>query len=166
MTTARRSAFTLGELGAVVAATGIVIAVGYSAYNTYRVKHEVAEGITVASELIPAVTEFFLRHGEVPAQRDLTYPIGSALTSSAVVGSVTVIDGRIDVLYGPLADPAIAGQQLSLMPYETVDRHVVWICGNRVPGPGLEPLGFAGGGRKAVQLSTTIEPRYLSSSCR
>ncbi len=166
MTSARRSAITLAELGAVVAATVVVIAVAYSAFDTYRVKHEVAEGITVASELIPAVTEFFHRHGEVPTQRELTYPPGTALGSSIVVGSVTVVDGRIDVLYGPLADRAIAGRQISLTPYETVDRHVVWICGNRAPGPGLEPLGFAGGGRTATQLSTTIEPRYLSQSCR
>jgi len=88
------------------------------------------------------------------------------LASSTVVASVTIVDGRIDVLYGSLADPALAGRQISLTPYETVDRHVVWTCGNRVPGPGLEPLGFAGGGRTAVQLPTTIEPRYLSRSCR
>ncbi len=166
MTAVRRSAFTLGELAAVVAATGIVIAAGYSAYNSYRVTHEVAEGITVASELIPAVTEFYHRHGEVPSQPELAYPAGTALASSAVVGSVTVVDGRIDVLYGPQADPAIAGRQISLTPYETVDRHVVWICGNRMPGPGLELLGFAGGGRRAAQISTPIEPRYLPPSCR
>jgi hypothetical protein len=166
MTTAPRSAFTPGELAAVIAATSIVIAALYSAYDTHRVKREVAEGINVASELIPAVTEFFHRHGEVPTQSELTYLVGTALASSTVVGSVKVVDGRIEVLYGPLADPAIAGRQISLTPYETVDRHVVWICGDRTPGPGLELLGFAGGGRKAAQLSTTIEPRYLSQSCR
>jgi type IV pilus assembly protein PilA len=166
MTSARRSAITLAELGAVVAATVIVIAVAYSAYDTYLVKQEVAEGITAASELIPAVTEFYHRHGEVPTQGELTYPQGTALALSSVVGSVTVANGRIDVVYGPRADPAIAGRQISLTPYETVDRHVVWICGNRMPGPGLEPLGFAGGGRQAAQISTTIEPRYLSQSCR
>jgi type IV pilus assembly protein PilA len=168
---ARRSAFTLGELAALVAATGIVISVAYSAYDTYRIRHEVDEGITVASELIPAVTEFFQLHGEVPMERQLTFPAGTlalstTLASSTVVGSVTVVDGRIDVLYGPLADRAIAGRQISLTPYETVDRHVVWICGDRKPGPGLEPLGFAGGGRTAVQLPTTIESRYLSRWCR
>jgi hypothetical protein len=166
MTAARRSAFTFGELGAVIAATCIVIAVGYSAYDTYRVRHEVAEGVTVASELIPAVTEFFRRHGEIPTQRELNFPADAASGSSAVVGSVTVVDGRIDVLYGPLADPAIAGRQISLMPYETVTRHVVWICGNRIRGLGLEPLGFSAGGRTAKPLATTIEPRYLPQSCR
>jgi hypothetical protein len=134
-----------------------------SAYRTYRIRHEVADGITAASELIATVTEFFQRYGEVPTQADLIHP---ALPSSTVIGSVTVVDGRIDVLYGPLADPAIAGRQLSLTPYETVDRHVVWLCGNREPDPGLELLGFAGGGRRAAQLSTTIEPRYLPQSCR
>jgi hypothetical protein len=168
----RRSAFTLGEFAAVVLATGVVAAAGHVAHDSYRVKGEVAEGIIVASKLIPAVTEFFHRHGEAPTERELTYPAGTAsdsstgLASSTIVGSVTVVDGRIDVLFGPMANRAIAGRQISLTPYETVDRHVVWVCGNRLPGPGLEPLGFAGGGRLAERLSTTIEPRYLSTSCR
>jgi hypothetical protein len=163
---ARRSAFTLGELAAVVVATGIVIAAGYSAHDTYRIKREVAEGVAAGSGLIALITELYHRHGEVPTPRELTHPAGTALTSSTVVGSMTVVDGRIDVLYGPLADPAIAGRQISLMPYETVDRHLVWICGNRTPSPGLEPLGFAGGGRQAAPLATTIERRYLPESCR
>jgi hypothetical protein len=47
-----------------------------------------------------------------------------------------------------------------------VGRDIVWICGNALPGAGLEPLGFAGGARRAVQTITTIDARYLPSACR
>jgi hypothetical protein len=167
LTTRRPSAFTLSELGAVLAATGIVAALAYSTYRTHTVRSEVREGLELASDLIPAITELFHRHGEVPAT--IAAPpqdAGPGLGASQFVESVTVVDGRIDVLYGRRADPAIAGRRISLTPYETVDRHVVWICGNEIPGPGLEPLGFADGGRQAMQVPTTIEARYLSGPCR
>jgi hypothetical protein len=70
------------------------------------------------------------------------------------------------VLYGAQADPSIAGRRISLTPYETVEGSVVWLCGNETPGPGLKPLGFAGGTRQAAQIPTTIEARYLSGPCR
>ncbi len=162
----RQSAISLGELGAVIAVTGIVVGLAYSAYHTYQVRREVSEGLTTASELIPLVTELFRRNGEVPAQLETPQHLSAALSSSSVVESVNVVDGRIDILYSATASPAIAGQRISLTPYETVERHVVWLCGNRMPGAGLEPLGFASGGRQALQLATTIEARYLSQPCR
>jgi type IV pilus assembly protein PilA len=163
---ARRSAFTLGELAAVLAATCTLGVLGHTGYRTHQVRSEVARAIAGASELIPAVTEHYRRHGEVPAQQNFEDAAVAAFAPTAAVSSVTIVDGRIDVLFGPLADPAIAGRRISLTPYETVDRHVVWVCGDRRPGPGLEPLGFAAGGRSAVPLATTIEPRYLSQPCR
>ena len=55
------------ELGGRARGTGIVVAalrtrpIGPTASGS-----EVSEGIALANELIPAVTEFFHRHGEVP----------------------------------------------------------------------------------------------------
>jgi hypothetical protein len=82
------------------------------------------------------------------------------------VASVAISDGRIDIRYESGADPVIAGHTLSLTPFETASRDVVWVCGNALPGAGLEPLGFAGGAQRAVQTITTIDPRYLPSECR
>ena len=164
--TRRRSAISFGELAGIVGVTCIVLALGYSAYRTYRVQREVADGLVLASALVPAVTELFRRHEEVPGEIDVARLLGSDATSSAIVESVVVVDGRIDVLYGNRADAAIAGRRISLTPYETVERNVVWLCGNQIPGAGLQPLGFASGGRQAVQIPTTIEPLYLTQSCR
>jgi hypothetical protein len=162
----RQSAVKLVELAAAIAVTCILAAVAYSAYRTYEGKRQVADGIAVASELIPFVTEHFRRHGEVPTNLDAFGGSLPRLPLGSIVRSVSVVDGRIDVVYDDQADAAIAGRQLSLTPFETVERSVVWICGNRIPDPGLEPLGFAGGGRSSVQIPTTIERRYLSRHCR
>lgn len=160
----RQSATTLVELAAVAAATCVVAALIYSAYRTYDVKRQVADGIAVGSELIPIVTELFHRHGEVPA--DLHAAGDPLAAQSHIVESVKIVDGRIDIVYSERADPAIAGRQVSLTPFETAGRTVVWVCGNQIPGAGLKPLGFAGGGLRSQQIPTTIERRYLSPHCR
>jgi type IV pilus assembly protein PilA len=100
----------------------------------------------------------------VPAT--LESPLAHSEHASPFVESVTIVTGRIDVLYGAQADPSIVGRRISLTPYETVEGNVAWLCGNEAPGPGLQPLGFAAGGRQAAQIPTTIEARYLSGPCR
>ena len=165
--TRRRSAFTPLELVAVVATTAIVAAVGYSAYRTYDIRDQVQEGVSAAGEIMPHVEEFLRRHGEVPTDLAALPPHSSGSPeANAVVEAVTVVDGRIDVLFGASANPSIAGRTISVTPYETADMQVVWVCGNEAPGLGLVPLGFAGGGRQASQVPTTVEDRYLSSDCR
>ena len=165
--TRRRSAFTPLELVAVVGTTAIVAAAGYSAYRTYSVRDQVHEGLAAAGEIRPYVDEFFRRHGEVPPELAALRPhVSASLEASAVVEAVTVVDGRIDVVFGAGADASIAGRTISVTPYETADMQVVWVCGNEAPGLGLVPLGFAGGGRQASQVPTTVDDRYLSSDCR
>jgi type IV pilus assembly protein PilA len=163
----RQLAFTVLELVVVIALTGIVGALAYSAHRTYTIRGEVADGIRDAKKLTTSIGTAFRRYGEAPAttaEAEGSSAIGKS--GSIFVASIVVEDGRIDVLYGNRASTAIAGRRLSLTPYETASLDVVWVCGNEVPGPGLQPLGFAGGGRQAVQIATTIETRYLPSTCR
>ena len=86
--------------------------------------------------------------------------------TSDYVESLQIVDGRIDLRFGVEASPAIAGRTLSLTPFETAAQEIVWVCGNRVPGPGLQPLGFANGSRRSIQVLSNIQPRYLPSNCR
>jgi Tfp pilus assembly protein PilE len=165
--TRRRSAFTPLELVAVVATTAIVAALSYSAYRTYDVRGQVHEGLAAAGEIRPRVEEFFRRRGEVPTDlAAVTLQSSGSPEASEIIEAVTVVDGRIDILFGARADASIAGRTISVTPYETADMQVIWVCGNEEPGTGLVPLGFAGGGRQASQVPTTVEDRYLSSNCR
>lgn len=156
--------FTMVELVAVVAVTGIVAALVFSAYRTHLVRTQVATGIERAMVVAPSIVDSFRRTGEVPADHGAA---GIHETGpSTYVSDLQILDGRIDIVYGRQADGSIAGRRLSLTPYETADLEVVWLCGNKIPQPGLEPLGFAGGGRQSLQLPTTVPSRYLPRSCR
>jgi type IV pilus assembly protein PilA len=156
--------FTAVELAAVIAVTVFVGALGYSAWRTYTVRRQVAEGVAAVGAVRDAVVRAFRSNGEVPPS--LTEAGIVPFASGRLVESITVENGRIDVVYGGQADEAIVGRRLSLTPYETATSEIIWLCGNEIPEPGLHPLGFVGGGRQALQVTTTIEPRYLPRPCR
>jgi type IV pilus assembly protein PilA len=159
--------FTLVELVATVAVTALVAAVGLSAYRTYVVRDQVAATLVFSEALQARVAESFRRFGVPP--RDATeagMPPDAGRSLGAHVASVAIADGRIDIRFSDAADSALAGRTLSLTPFETVGSDVVWVCGNALPGAGLQPLGFAGGAHRALQTITTIEARYLPPSCR
>jgi hypothetical protein len=163
----RRSALKPLEVAAVIFITGVVVTVLYSAYRTHRVRGEVSEGVALAATIAPLLADRF-RHAD-GISPELSAAIPSAFhktLAGSLIESVAVVDGRIDVVFSEAADSAISGRRISLTPYETADMSVVWLCGNELPGPGLEPLGFARGGPQAVQIPSTIEPRYLTTDCR
>jgi hypothetical protein len=127
----------------------------------------VGEGLALAYEIAPRVAAAFRRNGEPPADRSAAgLAAAQPHLRSPFVGEIDVVNGRIDVTYGRDADPVIATRRLSLTPYETASLSVVWICGNEIPGVGLQPLGFAGGGLQALQVPTTVEARYVPAACR
>ena len=109
----------------------------------------------------------FRRDGTPPPDHE-TVALAADLAEAAAefVESVEIVNGRIELRFGRSADEAIMGSVLSLTPFETAEQDVVWVCGNRAPSVGLQPLGFIGGARQATQALTTIDPRYLPSICR
>jgi type IV pilus assembly protein PilA len=159
--------FTLVELVAALAVTALVAAVGFSAYRTHVVRDQVAATLVRSEALQARVAESFQRFGVPPRDAADAGVLPDASRSLGDdVASVGITDGRIDIRFGDVADAAIAGRTLSLTPFETVGRDVVWVCGNALPGTGLKPLGFAGGAHRALQTITTIDARYLPSVCR
>jgi type IV pilus assembly protein PilA len=152
---------------AALAVTAVVAAAAVSAYRTYRVRSEIAHTVELSSSIRSRVAAAFHKTGLPPASLE---EAGLAADSRGAlweyVESVEVVDGRLDIRFGDRASGAIAGRTLSLTPFETAGRDVVWVCGNEPPSAGLAPLGFAAGGRRAVQPVTTIDRRYLPSACR
>jgi type II secretory pathway pseudopilin PulG len=159
--TAPAAAFTTIELLIVVALAVGVGALLTSAYRTFSVRAEVAASIDQTGPLRDAVAAAYGSSGEAPAAVS-----GPTPALRAGIASASVSDGRIDIVFGPDADPALTGRRLPLTPYESADGQVEWVCGNQIPGLGLQPLGFAAGGRQAVQIPATVELRYLPSQCR
>jgi len=163
----RQQGFTLIELMIVVAIIGILASLATSAYQTYSVRAQVSEGISLSANAKTPIVNFFQDRGEAPVNR-----IQAGLTANATdsVGSyvtaVAVVNGRIDITFGNRASAAVAGQSLSLTPYETASRAVVWVCGTSTVPAGLSLMGTASGGNAATAGGTTVLDRYLPSSCR
>jgi type IV pilus assembly protein PilA len=159
--------FTQLEAVIVLAATLLIVALVVTAVRAYLVRAEIEESIALAKYAQDQVTRAFRRSGTPPADNASAGVADDYVDGAArYVAEMRVTDGRIDLVFGPDASAALEGRTLSLTPFETADRQVVWVCGSREPGVGLNPLGFAAGGPLATRASTTIDPRYLPPSCR
>jgi prepilin-type N-terminal cleavage/methylation domain-containing protein len=163
----RSRGFTLIELLLVLSVTLLVGAMGLSAYRTYTVRAEIAASLGLATGIQDSVATAFRRAGVPPTDRlSAGLPADPGVAPATNVDSIDIANGRIEIRFSSGADAAIAGRTLSLTPFETADQEIVWVCGNKIPNVGLEPLGFAGGAHQAIQVLTTIESRYLPSTCR
>lgn len=156
------------ELVLAIGATCIVSALLVSMYRTHHVRAQVAASVADAAPAQRLVAAAFVREGIAPYDAMATGIDKTAreLAVGRYVDSIEVHHGRIDLRFGMNAHKAIAGKILSLTPFETVDREIVWVCGNQLPSVGLNPLGFATGINQAVRLGTAIEAHYLPPMCR
>ena len=163
----RASGFTLIELMIVVAIIGILASMAIPAYQSYTIRAQVSEGLNLASSSQPRVMEAYLNTGQAPATR-VAAGLSATPTDSngSYVGSVDIDNGVLVVTYGANASAQISGLTLTLTPYETNERGIVWRCGTAGVPSGLNPLGTAGGGNTAIYLAPTVPVQFLPPNCR
>jgi type IV pilus assembly protein PilA len=164
--------FTLIELMIVVAIIGILATVAIGTYQTYTIRAQVTEGLTLLGAVTTPVVDAFLNNGEAPRDR-----LEAGLSSNATdtfgnyVTQVEVDNGRAEVTFGFRANAIIENAKLSLTPYESGTGSVVWRCGNQpVPknpaGTDLQTLGTQAGSNAATYAASTVPTRYLPGNCR
>ena len=160
----RQSGFTLIELMIVVAIIAILASLAISAYQTYTVRAQIAEGINMAAGAKTPVIDAFNNTGEPPAGRpESGMSVPATDTRGKYVAQVDVFEGRIDVTFGGDSHAEIFGQTLSFTPYLTLGNSVVWRC-----GAATAPVGapLTGNGVTSAYLAPTVAQRYLPATCR
>lgn len=161
--TRQNAGFTLIELMIVVAIIGILASLAVSAYQTYTVRAQVAEGLSMASGAKVPIVDAFTSNGVAPADRAAAgIPPDPLSTRGNYVSGIDVIGGRVQITFGgPRAHQDIIGRTLSLTPYVTAGNTVVWRCGFApIPAGGTALTGGSN------HEDPTVERRYLPTTCR
>jgi len=157
--------FTLIELMIVIAIIGILASLAVSAYQTYTVRAQVAEGLNFASGAKDPVVDAYYNAGAPPADR-----VAAGMTAlptdtqGSYVAQVAIDNGRVDIMFGNNVHQDAFGDTLSLTPYQSAGGSFIWRCGYAAAPAGAALL--TGGGVTAAYQASTIDERYLPSTCR
>ncbi len=141
--TRRTQGFTLIELMIVVAIVGILAALAVPAYQSYVIRAQVAEGLSLSSGAKLAVNDYYSYSGSWPNDNaEAGLSDGDDITG-VYTKHIEIEDNVIEIKFGNDAHPAIFDEKIVLTASNT-DGAINWAC--------------AGDG--------DIEERYLPSACR
>ncbi|MGN2253515.1 pilin [Frateuria sp. GZRe12] len=140
--------FTLIELMIVVAIIAILAAIAIPAYQDYTIRSQVSEGMSLADGAKTAMSEFYNNKGHFPQANESAGIASAASITGNYVSEVNIgtTPGQIQVTYSNTA-PQKANDKINsdilILSAMTSAGSISWTCS-----------------------STTLESKYLPSSCR
>ncbi|HEZ5550269.1 TPA: pilin [Neisseria meningitidis] len=156
--------FTLIELMIVIAIVGILAAVALPAYQDYTARAQVSEAILLAEGQKSAVTEYYLNHGEWPANNTSAGVASSSKIKGKYVKEVEVKNGVVTAtMASSNVNNEIKGRKLSLWA-KRQDGSVKWFCGQ----PVTRDANATDDGvtADAAANGKKIDTKHLPSTCR
>ncbi|HEZ4509824.1 TPA: pilin [Neisseria meningitidis] len=154
--------FTLIELMIVIAIVGILAAVALPAYQDYTARAQVSEAILLAEGQKSAVTEYYLNHGEWPANNSSAGVATSSEIKGKYVKEVEVKNGVVTAtMASSNVNNEIKGKKLSLWA-KRQNGSVKWFCGQPVTRNDTATDVAAANGKTADNINT----KHLPSTCR
>ncbi|HFC8305207.1 TPA: pilin [Neisseria meningitidis] len=154
--------FTLIELMIVIAIVGILAAVALPAYQDYTARAQVSEAILLAEGQKSAVTEYYLNHGEWPANNSSAGVATSSEIKGKYVKEVEVKNGVVTAtMLSSGVNKEIQGKKLSLWA-KRQNGSVKWFCGQ----PVTRNANNADDVTAAATGTDKIDTKHLPSTCR
>jgi len=152
--------FTLVELMIVVAIIGILATISIPAYETYTVRAQLAEAMTIVGELKPLVRDYYKERGRFPANNQQSGAPEPQFLIGNYVRGITVKAGALSVELGNKINAQIEGKVLTIRP-AVVDGSpaspIAWLCGYSDPVPGMSAVG---------ENETDVPQQFLPTACR
>ena len=135
--------FTLIELMIVVAIIGILASLAIPAYQSYLIRAQIAEGLTLSGPLQNAVAVYFNDNGVFPTDNAEATAETADSYGGKYVSTISINNAVISIQYGNDANALIIGQTVTMTAVNN-DGSLSWNC--------------ASGG--------AISNNYLPASCR
>ena len=137
--------FTLIELMIVVAIIAILAAIAIPAYQNYLIRAQVTEGMSLATGAKAAVWDFVSNTGYFPPSNESAGLAKATSIAGKYVSKVDVTGGAITATFGDDANAAIKvlGKDTLVLSPWTEGGSILWTC-----------------------KPSTVDPKYLPSSCR
>ena len=126
--------FTLIELMIVIAIIGIIAMLAIPAYQTYMIRAQIAEGLTLVAPLKQALAEFHKDSGNYPSNNAEAALQTPTSYRGSYVDSISVSGDTISILYGNKANAEISGWTVSVIAQDNVGS-TSWACqsGGNIP---------------------------------